>query len=427
MGTTMIAPGIDGVVADFNIISPTISTLAVTIFLLGLALGPMFFSSMGEVFGRLPVYHIANIVFVAFMIGNALSKNTAQFMIFRFISGCAGGMPLAMGGGTIADITLPAQRGLATALFSLGPLAGPVLGPVIGGFLADSKGWRWTFWLLAILGGAIEAATVLVMRETSPKILLERRAARLRLSSGNTQLKARQANRLTIHQVLTQAFIRPTVLLVRSPVVLALSLYAALVFGVIYLLFTTFNDVFRGQYGFSASVSGLPYLGLGIALVLGVVIFGNLNPRIQAARMKADGVDQPKPEYRLLLMIWLSPCVALGLFLYGWTVYYKVHWIVPIIGTFLIGLGAYFVLMPTQLYLIELFGSKGAASALGANNVLRYGGGTFLPLAGPRLYEALNYGWGNSLLGFLALFFAIPPVLFYKYGERLRTKDAVVL
>lgn len=122
----MVAPGIDGVVGDFDIGSATLSSLAVTIFLLGLALGPMLLSSLGEVYGRLPVYHVANLVFIAFMIGNALSKNLAQFMVFRFISGCAGGMPLAMGGGTIADVTLPAKRGLATALFSLGPLAGPV-------------------------------------------------------------------------------------------------------------------------------------------------------------------------------------------------------------------------------------------------------------------------------------------------------------
>ena len=321
-----------------------------------------------------------------------------------------------------------------------------MLGPVIGGFLAACNGWRWTFWLLAILGGAIEAATLILMRETSPKILLERKAARLRASTGNARFRSKLAHKLTPQQVLTQALLRPTKLLICSPVVLVLSLYASLVFGVIYLLFTTFNGVFRDQYGFPASISGLVYLGLGIALVLGVVIFGSLNPRIQAARMKADGVEKPKPEYRLLLMIWLSPCVALGLFIYGWTAYYKLHWIVPIIGTFFIGLGAYFVLvscipyyhsayqtganshqMPTQLYLIELFGSKGAPSALSAMNVLRYMGGTFLPLAGPRLYRALGYGWGNSLLGFLALLFALPPVLFYKYGERLRAKGPVVL
>ena len=126
MATTMVAPGIDGVLEDFHVNSSAVSILAVTIFLLGLALGPMLLSSTGEVFGRLPVYHTANIVFIAFIIGNALSQNIAQFMIFRFLSGCAGGMPLAMGGGTIADVTLPAKRGFATALFSLGPLAGPV-------------------------------------------------------------------------------------------------------------------------------------------------------------------------------------------------------------------------------------------------------------------------------------------------------------
>lgn len=126
MGTTMVAPGIESVVTEFNVTSSTVTSLAVTIYLLGLALGPMFFSSLSEVYGRLPMYHVANLVFIAFMVGNALSKSIAQFMVFRFFAGCAGGLPLAMGGGTIADLTPPAKRGLPTALFSLGPLAGPV-------------------------------------------------------------------------------------------------------------------------------------------------------------------------------------------------------------------------------------------------------------------------------------------------------------
>ena len=81
--------------------------------------------------------------------------------------------------------------------------------------------------------------------------------------------------------------------------------------------------------------------------------------------------------------------------------------------------------MPAQLYLVDLFGSEAAASALGANNLLRYLSSTFLPLAGPSMYKALNYGWGNTLLGFLALSFVPAPLLFYKYGEWLRSKTAV--
>ena len=79
--------------------------------------------------------------------------------------------------------------------------------------------------------------------------------------------------------------------------------------------------------------------------------------------------------------------------------------------------------MPAQLYLVDVFGSQAAASALGANNLLRYISSTFLPLAGPAMYRRTDYGWGNTLLGLLALAFVPGPLLFYRYGERLRNNS----
>ena len=122
----MCAPGIREIEADLNIASSVASTLAVTLYVLGLAIGPMFISPLSEIFGRVPIYHGANVMFVAFILGNALSRSLAQFLVFRFLSGCAGGTPMALGGGTIADITTIQKRAVAMALFSLGPLAGPV-------------------------------------------------------------------------------------------------------------------------------------------------------------------------------------------------------------------------------------------------------------------------------------------------------------
>jgi hypothetical protein len=66
-----------------------------------------------------------------------------------------------------------------------------------------------------------------------------------------------------------------------------------------------------------------------------------------------------------------------------------------------------------------------AASALAANGVLRSLFGTFLPLAAPKLYASLGYGWGNTIFGFLALAFMPVPVLFYKYGAYLRNRFQV--
>ena len=122
----MCALGIREIEADLNIASSVASTLAVTLYVLGLAIGPMFISPLSEIFGRVPIYHGANVMFVAFILGNALSRSLAQFLVFRFLSGCAGGTPMTLGGGTIADITTIQKRAVAMALFSLGPLAGPV-------------------------------------------------------------------------------------------------------------------------------------------------------------------------------------------------------------------------------------------------------------------------------------------------------------
>lgn len=280
------------------------------------------------------------------------------------------------------------------------------------------------------------------MRETQPRVLLERKAKRLRASSGNQNLASKLAHTQPASQLLVQALVRPIMLLLHSPILLVISLYVALVFGLLYILLTTFSPVFEVQYGFTTSTSGLVYLGLGVALVVDVFLF--------SAILKAKDLQRPLPEHRLVLMIWLSPFVAVGAFIYGWTVYYNVHWIVPIIGTAFIGLGSFFVVvslissppskrdctwisahqsitlqMPAQLYIVDLFGSEAAASALSANLLLRYVSGTFLPLAAPRMYKAMGYGWGNTLLGFLALSFVPAPVLFYKYGERLRSKTAI--
>lgn len=124
----------------------------------------MFIAPLSELYGRLVIYHICNIIYIGFIIGCALARNTGQFLAFRFLAGCAASGPLTVGGGTVADVVPPAQRGKVMSLFFLGPLLGPVsphpqqtklttkvIGPIIGGFVSESIGWRWTFWIITIL------------------------------------------------------------------------------------------------------------------------------------------------------------------------------------------------------------------------------------------------------------------------------------
>lgn len=126
MAPTMCVPGAPVFLHEFHVTSSTVAQLAITIYVLGLAVGPMILSPLSEAYGRLPIYHVSNLLFLIFLVGCGVSKTVAQFMVFRFISGCMGGVPMPLGGATIADLLRIEQRPVAMALFSLGPLTGPV-------------------------------------------------------------------------------------------------------------------------------------------------------------------------------------------------------------------------------------------------------------------------------------------------------------
>ena len=76
--------------------------------------------------------------------------------------------------------------------------------------------------------------------------------------------------------------------------------------------------------------------------------------------------------------------------------------------------------MPIQAYLVDAFTAH-AASALAAAAVWRSVVGALLPLAGLPMYKALGLGWGNSLLGFIAVAMIPIPFMLVKFGERIRT------
>ena len=268
--------------------------------------------------------------------------------------------------------------------------------------------------------GAITIASFLFMRETSAVTILKDKATRLRKETGNPNLRAKGDKQTPISHLISHAIARPATFLVKSPILFLISFYIAFNFGVTMLLFATFPTVFETYYGWGVGVSGLAYIGVGIGCGIGVMIFANLSDRL----LHAKGGNFC-PERRLILMMWVSPLFPIGLFIYGWTVQYRVHWIVPIIGTAICGPGAVVINSSAQTYIIDIFGPQTAASAMGALTILRNMTGAFLPLAAPSTYAHLAMGWGNSLLAFITIGFIPVPFLFYWKGEWLRGKFPV--
>jgi hypothetical protein len=74
-------------------------------------------------------------------------------------------------------------------------------------------------------------------------------------------------------------------------------------------------------------------------MMLGIVIFGALSDRLVKSNL--DENKKHRPEIRLTPYFTLPAGLAIpsGLFIYGWTIQYHVHWIVPMIGVVVFAFG----------------------------------------------------------------------------------------
>ena len=156
------------------------------------------------------------------------------------------------------------------------------------------------------------------MRETYAPVLLKLKTRKLGLPAESDGAVSPMA-------AFQRSLVRPLKMLFLSPIVLLLSIFTAVVFGLIFLLFTTFPLVFEEQYGFGTGVSGLSYLGLGCGMMAGVILFGSLSDKIVK---KLAGSGEMQPEYRLPLMVLFIPLIPAGFFWYGWSAYHHYHWFV---------------------------------------------------------------------------------------------------
>lgn len=258
------------------------------------------------------------------------------------------------------------------------------------------------------------------MHETSSAAILKAKAARLRKSSGNPNLRAAGDKNIPIKKLVAHALTRPIKFLILSPIVALMSLFVSFNFGVTMLMFATFPIVFEDIYGWSVAISGLAYIGVGVGCATGIFVFAKFSDRL----LRPVG-GKYAAERRLILMMYVSPLFPIGIFIYAWTTEYKVHWIVPIIATAISGPAVVIITSSSQTYLVDLFGPQAAASALACLTLIRNLMGAFIPLAAPSLYANLGMGWGNSLLAFISTAFIPVPFLFYWYGAYLRERFPV--
>ncbi|RAK93697.1 MFS multidrug transporter-like protein [Aspergillus costaricaensis CBS 115574] len=404
--STIIAPALDAIEAEFHVISDVKGSLTVSLFLLTYCLGPLVLAPLSELLGRVPIQQSGNVFFLAFNLAAGFSKSITQLLVFRLLSGLGASASLATGVSTTGDIFPKEQRGLSLALLNMGPVLGSCLGPI-----ADYSTWRWAFHATSIFAGVI-ILTSLCLPHTPHPI----RASHKHHHTFHLQIQ-------TLTTLYHRTLVRSLRLLLTQPIVQALPLYYGYIYDLVYLILSTLPTLWKTQYHLPASTGSLHYLAPCIGYLLGAQTCALVSDKIYL-RLKTSNHGTGKPEFRLPLMIPASLLVPIGFFIYGWSAQYRTHWIVPDIGIALPLMSATVIFQCTSAYLLEAYSVYGA-SANGGVYILRGLTGFGFPLFSPVMYRVLGYGLGNSLLGFVAVVIGCPiPWVLWWFGGRLRRKSS---
>lgn len=175
----------------------------------------------------------------------AVGKDVQTIFICRFFGGFFGASPLTLTGAVFVDMFSNRQRGLAILLFVITVFCGPLLAPFIGGFIEMSYlGWRWTEYLVCIMGFTGLVLSLIFLEETYPPMILVNKAANLRRRTKNWGIHAKQEEiEVDFHELVEKNLSRPLRMLISEPIVLALSIYMAFVYGLLYLFLSFYPIV----------------------------------------------------------------------------------------------------------------------------------------------------------------------------------------
>ena len=165
MAMHMFVPALPAAALDLHASAAAVQA-AISVYILGLGFGQLFYGPLADGFGRRPTLLLGLAIFTVAGVVAALATSVQWLVAARpaqALGGCAG---LLMGRAIVRDVSEPHELMSRMALLSLMTMIGPGLSPLVGATISADFGWRWIFVLLVGLGLFNLVATWRVLPET---------------------------------------------------------------------------------------------------------------------------------------------------------------------------------------------------------------------------------------------------------------------
>ncbi|KAM0750746.1 MFS polyamine transporter [Meredithblackwellia eburnea MCA 4105] len=414
LGSSIVTGDLQSPVKDLHT-TQEIVNLTVALFVVGFGIGPLFFAPLSEVFGRKPIYIVSMFGYFIFTLPSALAKNAATLVVSRLIAGLFSSAPMCLAGGSLADVWTVEDRGMPMAVFSATIFLGPCLGPIFGGWIAQKVGWRYLYWVLFALTGAVFVGT-LFSPESLAIVLLRRKAERIRKETGDESYQSQgEMDKVPLSHRLKIALVRPFILMFCEPIVLFMSFYLSVVYSLLYLFFFSTPIAFAEIRGFSGGITGTTFVATMIGLVIGM-----LTMPLQEKKFRQVTTNGTYPEARLYPMMVGAIVLPISLFIYAFTGAYSwVNFMGPSVGSALFGVSCIWIYVAANTYIVDSYSSF-AASAVAAKTLMRSEAGAAVPLYVDFMFHKMGFQYAGLLIALVAVCIAPIPYFFFYRGEKIR-------
>ncbi|KAJ5096363.1 hypothetical protein NUU61_005719 [Penicillium alfredii] len=420
LATTAYSSGVSRMTQELGV-SEELGQLGLFTFNFTCALAPLFLAPFCELAGRRVIYVGAYVCFAIMFIGLSLGKNIATIVICRALLGLFGCVGTILVGGTFGDMYTPAHRAIPMASFSYVAIFGTVAAPIYAGFIDQALGWRWVEGIQGLANIPLVIVIAIFLCETRGGVTLKKRAKMLRKTTGDERFVTHNDLEAPgIKKMLHNSSVKAIRMLFTEPVVFAFGLWISFAWFLTFLFLSVIPITFQEKRGWNEGVSGLPYISLCIGTTIG---FGlNFFQIRKYESIVADTTKKVYPEARLYGAMCGAVWLPIGLFIYSFTQYAHLHWIGPVIGLALIGIGIFFIFESCYSYTSDCYGEN-SSSAIAGQGFMRNTLGAVSPLFATQFFHNLGSQYAGLLLALVATLLTFIPFVLYKFGPDLRARS----